>query len=119
MYARALLEVLKSEPKDKEAVMRQFVALLHKTGDARSASKIIEAVERKIAKDEGGSYVEIQSARKLPQESFAHFEKFVRKADRVTTRVQPELIAGVRVIIDDSWAIDATLKRRLEELFNK
>jgi len=117
IYARALLEVLKTELKDKETVMRRFVALLHKTGDARSVSKIIEAVERKLAKEAGGSYVEIQSARKLPRESIASFEEFMKKGDRVTTRVHPELIAGVRVIIDDSLVVDATLRARLQKLF--
>ncbi len=117
MYARALLEVLKTEPKDKEAVMRQFVALLQRTGDVKKGQKIIEAVERKLTKEAGGRYVEIQSARKLPRESIVSFEEFMKKGDRVATRVHPELIAGVRVIIDDSWVVDATLRARLQKLF--
>jgi len=117
IYARALLEAMTAHPAKQGEILKNFVAVLAKTGDLKGVERILEAVERALTAKKRARYVEIESARTLSPKALELLTKSFSKEDRIRTRINQSLIAGVRIIVDDSTAIDATLKRRLEKLF--
>lgn len=117
LYARALFECLEDQPKDQEGTIRRFRAYLMRNGDARLIGKILKAVERLAVHARGGRMVVVESARALPEKTVAALRAAFGKEDHLETAIRPELIAGVKMVIDGEWAIDATMKRKLQKLF--
>lgn len=118
LYAEAFHAALAANPLKERELLKHLVASLEKNGDRNGMHKVVEALERILVKKRGGSFVELQSARPLTASVVESFKKIIGKEDHLKTSVDPSLVAGVRMLVDDSWSLDATLKRRLEKLFN-
>ena len=118
-YARALSESLhaRMSEKEKESLVKNFVARVLRHGDGEDLKKIIAEVERMIREKQGIRKVTIETAR--PQKFNAHklFGKFLEKSDVVEMIMNPNLVAGVKIIVNDEQELDMTLKSKLQKLF--
>ncbi len=119
LYARALAEVAIPEltvVREKEIVSR-FLALLKKNGDLYLLPKIVAKAEKLLREKIGIRKVTIEIARqvKKPLEHLA--KKFIQKSDILEEKINPDLIAGVKIIVNDEEQFDGSLKRKLQKLF--
>ncbi len=118
-YAEAFVRALTSSTSDKHSALRKrFVRLLEKNGDMQRANAILKRIQTTLVHNEGGRMIVVEFARPqypaLVKKILAQFSK----KDSVEVTVNPDLIAGVRITIDGSSQIDATLARKLQKLFS-
>ncbi|MEK7187216.1 MAG: F0F1 ATP synthase subunit delta [Patescibacteria group bacterium] len=112
-YAKALAEVI-HDGKEKDAASH-LVSILKKNGDLKHLPEIIRLTEKALIEKDGGRSVVIETARPI-----ADIEKklhsFLKKEDSIETKVNPDLVAGVRVTINGESQIDASLQSELSKL---
>ena len=116
MYAEAFIEATETNPDTLHAVTRNFVQLLDRHGVLKDAERIIRAIEMGLTKKHGGKWIEVEYAREVG----AHLRRTVltafRPEDHVEERMNPNLVAGVRITVDGAREIDQSLTRRMQEL---
>lgn len=105
LYAKAFWE---TKPDSK-----QFLSVVEKNGDFSRLNKIVQAIERLAAKEEGGHMVELEFARETDA---SNKFKFGPK-DRVRVSINPSLVAGVRITIDGTKELDSSFTRKVNQLF--
>ncbi len=117
IYAKAFVEALGEHPSpEKErARIKNFIALLVKNGDIGRARKILESAKKMIREKEDRRSIVIETARLLSARGLA--EEILKPSDVVEEKIDPELIAGVRITINDELQFDGSLRRKLNELF--
>jgi hypothetical protein len=79
IYAESFCQALAAHPGKEREQVKRLVALLEKNGDRSSVHKVIEAIERKLVRERGGSFVELQSARPLAPAVVESFRKISEK----------------------------------------
>lgn len=113
LYAQAL-----AAAKGKE-VIPNFLKLLRKNGDERLLPKIVAEAEKLILVKSGRRKVVIESARPLSDQQKKLLHKALKPGDVVEEKISPELVAGVKIIVNNELQFDATLARKLKKMFDK
>ncbi len=112
LYARALVEAL-SESEDEAAIGKNFLELVKKNSDEAHLKKILDEASRMARSKSGIRKVTIESARALNASQRSLMDQFVQARDIVEERVDPELIAGVKITVNDEMQFDGSLKYKL------
>ena len=112
-YVDAFVQTIKTAPHE---AIGGFIKLLKKTGDIKHSKKIIEAIHKKMVNEKGGKWVNVEVAREsaLKKEKLKH--SFSEK-DHVDFKINPELVAGVRITIDGESELNNSLHSKLNKLF--
>jgi F0F1-type ATP synthase delta subunit len=117
IYARALVSAL-DEAQDlaqKEKIIKNFLALIQKNKDTRQLKKIIDFASKIIYKKEGRQRIILETAR--PQNNLKNlFQKFFNEKDIIEEKINPNILAGIRIVINDEKELDFSFKKRLELL---
>jgi len=119
-YAKALAEVVgeaKGEAAQKAA--RNFIGLIRKNGDEARLRKILEEAARLLRGKHGIRKLTLEAARPLGKAQRELLKPFIKAGDVVEEEIDPELIAGVRIIVDDEQQFDGSLRGKLDKLFSK
>ncbi len=117
-YADALVEALDGATDETARTRtRAFVALLQKHQMLGRAERIAGMVERRLAKRAGVTRITLESAAALSPAFRTELSELFGDKVWIAEHVQPDLLAGVRIVIDDETLIDASGKRRLATLF--
>jgi F0F1-type ATP synthase delta subunit len=117
-YGQALAEAILEDRNSQQGdVARNFMKMLGKNGDEVHAEKILREAERILRKADGIRSVVFESARPLGAAQERSLGAFSKPGDVVSRRIDPRLIAGVRVLIDDEREFDGSLKGKLDKLF--
>jgi len=104
-YAKALVDIKKFDAK-------HFLRILQKNGDTKKLKEIVLLTEKLLLEKSGNKKVIIEMARK------AAVKLSLKKGDVVEEKINPDLIAGVKIIIDGEKQLDFSLKNKLEKIFN-
>jgi len=118
-YAKALVEALTASGGSKEkddALSKNFLALVRKNGDEGRLKKILEEASRFARGKSGVRKITIVSARELTGAQEAEMARFIKAGDVVERRIEPELIAGVKIVINDELQFDGSLKNKLNKV---
>jgi F0F1-type ATP synthase delta subunit len=121
-YAKALVEVIEEAGaagavKDRSAVAKNFLAVVRKNGDEARLKKILDEAAR-LSRGKGGAReVVIESARPLGKSQEKALQSFVKPGDTLHYKIDPDLVAGVKIIINDEMQFDGTMKGKLDKLF--
>lgn len=121
VYARALVEVLSApavalgEKTDDERA-KNFLALVRKNGDERYLRKILEEASRFARGKSGVRKVTVESARTLTWSQKTLLARFVKPGDMVEERINTDLIAGIKIILNDEMQFDGSLKNKLNRV---
>ncbi len=120
IYAKALVDVL-SVPagpgkKHDDEIAKNFLALVRKNGDEGHLQKILEEASRFARGKSGVRKVTIASARELSSLQGRHLDQFVKPGDVVVRRIDSDLIAGVKITINDELQFDGSLKNKLNKM---
>ncbi|HEX4103979.1 MAG TPA: F0F1 ATP synthase subunit delta [Candidatus Paceibacterota bacterium] len=118
IYAKALAEVIVTAKKGEEAkVAANFIALVRKGGDEVHLRKIVEEAARFVRGKSGVRKVTIGMARTLTAGQMKTVKSFLKAGDVVEERIDPALIAGIRITLDDELQMDGSLKGKLDKIF--
>lgn len=117
IYARAFAAALDEHPEKIDAYSDRLRAILKKNSDAHLAKRIFAEAARFFLKLRGARYVFVESVRTLDQDMVHAIKKEFGAKDFIETKVNPELVAGVRITIDGEETIDATMQKKLKKLF--
>jgi F0F1-type ATP synthase delta subunit len=120
VYAKALVEVLADSPghrkKSDDELAKNFIALVRKNGDERQLRKILEEASRFARGKSGVRKVVIASARELSASQSEHIDHFIKPGDVVVRRIDPDLIAGIKITLNDELQFDGSLKNKLNQV---
>jgi F0F1-type ATP synthase delta subunit len=120
IYAKALVEVLSDQKTSGTAhdaeVAKNFLALIKKNGDESHLKKILEEASRFARGKSGVRKVTIASARELSPSQTETMGRFVKPGDVVERRIDPELIAGIKITLNDEMQFDGSLKTKLNKV---
>lgn len=118
IYAKALIEVLGDGKKhDEEKIAENFIGLVRRNGDEMHLRKILEEASRFARGRNGLRKVIIDSARALTPSQRKEVERFLKKEDVVVERIDPSLVAGVRITVNEELQFDGSLKRKMDRAF--
>ncbi|MDE2020121.1 MAG: F0F1 ATP synthase subunit delta [Patescibacteria group bacterium] len=118
LYARALADVIvDAKGAEAERFAGNFLALVRKNGDEAHLRKILEEAARLLRGKKGVRKVTLGTARQLPAGQREMLKVFLKPGDVIEERIDPELVAGVRITVDDEWQFDGSLKGKLDKLF--
>lgn len=119
IYAKALVEVLSDEEKgsakDQDRIAKNFIALVRKNGDEGHLRKILEEAAIMARGKSGIRQVTIESARVLSSSQKSALAHFMRPSDVIDERIDPELIAGVKITVNDELQFDGSLRNKLNK----
>ena len=116
LYAKALAEIVLEKKVDEKKVVANFVKLLVSSGYENKAKEILEMAEDIILAKQGKRKITFETARKTTANQNKLLEKFVKKGDIVKEKINPELIAGIKIIINDSKQFDASMQSKLQNI---
>jgi F0F1-type ATP synthase delta subunit len=117
-YAKALSEFLVAKDVDEKKLASGFIKLLEKQGDLGKAKEILEKTEIFLAKKHGKKAITFETARKLTDHQKKSFSKFVEKGDVVKEKINPDLIAGIKIVVDGNKQIDYSMKNKINKIFS-
>lgn len=123
-YAKALdaaiADVVGQPTAKQEAVAKNFLELVRRNNDESGFKKILQEAARiaRGRKREGAlRQVTVQSARSLNKAQEKMLGGFLRETDVVNYQIDPSLVAGVKIVVDDEMQLDGTMKAKLDSLF--
>jgi len=117
IYARALVSAL-DEAQDlaqKEKIIKNFLFLVQKNKDTRQLKKIVDFTSKILYKKEGYKRIVLETAR-AQNNLRSLFQKFFDEKDVIEEKINPKILAGIRIVIDDEKELDFSFKKRLELL---
>jgi F0F1-type ATP synthase delta subunit len=117
IYARALTEVLADEKADHKKVAENFLKLLVKAGQISKAKEIAAMAGDLLLKKQGKKKIVFETARKMTASQKKMAESFVGEGDRVFEKINPDLVAGIKIVVNGEKQIDASLLNKLNNLF--
>jgi len=119
-YAVALSAALTNAPAaERPALIRRFLVMLRKNKDSRRLDAIIAKVEKQSLADQGLQKVSVASASPLTPELKKEIAATLDKKPLWEETVDPALLGGIRILIDDELLIDASARRQVERMFRK
>ena len=119
IYAKALVGVLSDQKTPGTAhdaeIAKNFLALVKKNGDESHLEKILEEAARFARGKSGVQKITITSARELSSAQIKMMQQFVKPGDIVEHRIDPGLIAGIRITVNDEMQFDGSLRNKLNK----
>jgi F0F1-type ATP synthase delta subunit len=120
LYAKALAEIIikkKAEgPERSRRITVNFLKILQSKGLERKAGEILDLTEDLLLQKQGKRKITFETARKMTAGQKRILENFVKKGDVVKEKINPELIAGVKIIINESKQFDASMQTKLSRI---
>jgi F0F1-type ATP synthase delta subunit len=116
LYAKALAEVLSKKGIDEKKVINNFVKLLVKTGQEKKAKEILNLAEDLLLAKQGKRKITYEIARRITAENRALLKEFVKEGDVVKEKINHELIAGVKIIINNEKQFDNSMLSKLNNI---
>ncbi|MES2437226.1 MAG: F0F1 ATP synthase subunit delta [Patescibacteria group bacterium] len=117
-YAHALYYALKDKPMSEHAdLISNFMHSVRVRKDTKLLPAILTSFEKLYLKDEKLKKVTVESASPISVEIRKDIENALGTGIRLKEKVMPELLAGIKLYIDDEILIDASAKTRINNLF--
>lgn len=117
IYARAFRKTLKEKNAALEDLIRNLGAIVNEHCTSRQSVQVVRRVSEEIVHHAGGKWVVIETARDAGDSMQKKIKKAFRDVDYIEQRVRPELVSGVRIVVDGEKEFDGSLKRKLDTLF--
>lgn len=115
IYAQVLAEMA-LDKKENKKVAENFLKLLEKEGLQKKAKEIVQLAEDILLQKKGKKKITLETARKVAPAQKKMLEGIADSGDIIKEKISPELIAGVKIIINDSRQFDGSLQKKLQEI---
>jgi F0F1-type ATP synthase delta subunit len=118
-YAKALVELLLVKGVDdrEKEIANNFIKFLKKNGDESKADKIILYAKDLFIKKTGRRKVILETARKMKPKQKESISSLIHKGDIVEEKTNKDLIAGIKIIINNEKQLDASMLKKLQNIF--
>jgi F0F1-type ATP synthase delta subunit len=116
LYAKALAEVLSQKNVDEKKVIINFVNILAKSGYESKTNEILDLAENMLLQKQGKKKIVFETARKTTSSQRKILDGFVEKGDVVKEKNNPELIAGIKIIINGEKQLDNSMLNKLNNI---
>lgn len=116
MYAKVLVDLLlqKNSPAAIKTITENFVRFLVKNGDIKKSDRILFLAESLLYKKTGKRKVLVELARISEKKNI--LKSFIKNGDVVETRINPDLVAGMKVTVNGVGQLDFSFKKALEQI---
>ena len=118
-YAKAFAKAFEAHPHDKEKLVKNFVKLIEKNGDTHQGSKILAATEQLLRPITGARSITFITARPPSEALKKSLHRLVRSHDVVRENVDPSLMGGVKILINEEEQFDGSLLLKINKLFSE
>jgi len=115
-YAEALVEVLSESKLSEKKIMQGLIKLLERQNDLKKSKEIIDLAEFLLAKKNNKKSIVFETARKLSEAQRKTLLKSTETGDIIKEKINPEVIAGVKIIVDNEKQLDQTLLKKLQTI---
>lgn len=112
-YARALVAAIDEGKANDAAIEKNFLEVVRQNGDEAQLRKILDEASRLARGTSSIRHVLIESARPLTARQRSEVKRFMKAHDEIDERIDPDLIAGVKITINDEQQFDGSLKKKL------
>lgn len=118
-YGEALCALLyKKSDAERRVILANLFSLLRKNRELQRLNLILQETERRLLKKEKTRKVEVETPSPLSENIKKEIDKVLGKGALLKERIVPDLLAGMRILVDGEVLIDATAKRRLYKLLS-
>ncbi len=114
-YAIVLVNAMIDSKSDHKEIMSNFSMLLEKNRDTHKIREIIFLAENIYAIKTGKHKILLETARRVDNKTMVN--KFSKKGDFAEEKINPALIAGIKIIINNEKQLDFSLQKKLNEIF--
>ena len=114
-YAEALAGCILEKEADGKKISANFLALLQKNGDIKHISQIIAGAEALLLKKTGNKKIILETARQTDTKSA--MAALAKNGDIVEEKINPILVAGLKVIVNGERQLDMSLAHKLNNIF--
>jgi F0F1-type ATP synthase delta subunit len=116
LYAKALAQILSQKEFDEKKIINNFVKLLIGSGYESKSKEILNLTQNILLQKQGLRSLTFETARKPSASQKKMIESMVKKGDIVKEKINPELIAGIKVIINNEKQFDNSLLAKLNNI---
>ncbi|MCX6723088.1 MAG: F0F1 ATP synthase subunit delta [Candidatus Staskawiczbacteria bacterium] len=116
LYAKALSEVISQGKTHDKKVIDNFVKLLVSKNLERKSKEILDLAEDLLLQKHSKRKITFETARKITTSQHKILDSFVKKGDVVKEKINTELIAGIKIIINESKQFDASMQSKLQKI---
>jgi F0F1-type ATP synthase delta subunit len=114
-YAKTLVEIMLKE-KDSAKMVAGFLAFVKKNRDDKKLMEILKLAEKLYFKKTGNKKIMLETARPFNFKNSDLINNLVKKGDIVVEKINKELIAGVKIVVNEERQLDFSLQKKLQEL---
>lgn len=116
-YAAALVAALDDKTaRERSDIAKRLADHIARAGMGRHLARILKETGRIMRQKEGIVSADIASASALTDAERRTVSRTLGSKAAITESVDPRLLAGIRILIDEETLIDATAARRLNIL---
>lgn len=116
-YAVSLFEITRGASKEESSdLIKSFVDLLRFNNNLSMEKKIIEEYQNYCRKQKGISKVKISSGEKLSPAIVSDIVNRFAGQVEIEEEVDPALIGGIAVVINDDTLIDGSIRKKLADM---
>lgn len=116
-YASALNLALKGKDgSERKKATKRFLDILRKNRDGGKLSRILKELEIQHLHSSGLNKVRIEAASPLSRKVKSEIEEIFGKKLHLEEKINPELLAGLRILVNDEFFVDASAKSRIGEI---
>ncbi len=117
LYAKALAEVLAKKGIDEKKVVNNFAKILVDAGYEKKSKEILSLTEDFILQKQGNDKINFQTARKITAGQKKLLQSLAKDGDKIKETINLDLIAGIKIIINDNKQFDASMQNKLQNIF--
>ena len=116
-YANSLFSLIQKNPQKFDEYFKNFLLLIKKNKDSLMLKKIILKIQDLMLKMTGNKRVIIESARILTDKQLEKVKKEFFQQDLIETKLNPNIIAGLKITIDNEKILNVSLDHKLKQIF--
>lgn len=118
-YSQALCDAVLSAKNggEQDKFIRNFLDLLRKNRDQRKISDILALSEKIISHRTGVRKIVVESARPLSARNKKMIEDIINPGDNVERKVNKDLVAGIKITINDEMQLDGSFSKKIKNIF--
>ena len=117
-YAVAFRSALREGDISEEVLVGNLRQVVNQRGQTSLWPRIVERVSQELVRHHGGRWVVVETARALTSIQRERVTKVFSKKDYISEHVRPDLVSGIRILVDGEREFDGSLKRKLDKLLS-
>ena len=119
-YAEALYDICEGKGEaEQKKIIKKFVEILVRHQAVHKAREIYTAYEKLNLRKQGLRGVRLETVTPATEKLKQEVKAILGKDIYIEEVMNPNLLGGVTILIDNEILIDASVKRQIEDLFKK